>query len=213
MTTKKKQKETKAAKYIAYDTETSGLGAGTKVLSAYFEVLDENFNFVDSLNLKLKPDNISEMVVEKAALKLNKINLEEHLGLAETYSEAWNRALFSFLRKYKPEKEQLISVGHNFDFDLQRLSETFPEFKSFVSRRGIDTSKNHVFLVSAKKMHSLFSISLSEIATQFGFRNAKDIAHDPRADVKLTLFVLKKQFEIIGNQSFSFIPEEKEENR
>ena len=44
-------------RYIAMDLESGGIPEGCSVLSAFFQVLDENMQPIDSLSLKVKPND------------------------------------------------------------------------------------------------------------------------------------------------------------
>ena len=88
--------------YIPLDTETGGLDPKTSdLLTIYIAVADENFQILDELDLKLKPDGDRLPVTEPGAMKVNGIDLQKHLAdpTTITYSEAKNR-ISAMLKKY-----------------------------------------------------------------------------------------------------------------
>jgi len=109
-------------KILAFDTETGGLDPKeASLLTAYFEVLDENFNTIDSLNLLVKPDD-DLIKANQQALAINKINIEEHVKGAIPYKTA-KEILKAFLAKHSSKYDKLTPVAHNIDFDLGFVGE------------------------------------------------------------------------------------------
>ena len=83
-------------KYLVLDCETGGF-EGTSLLTFHFDVLDKDFNTLDSLSLFLRPkDHIYKVTAE--ALTVNHIDLIEHEKKAITYQEG-GTLLFDFLQK------------------------------------------------------------------------------------------------------------------
>lgn len=105
-------------KYIVIDTETGGIGRDVSLLSAYFGVLDENFNLLDELELFVRPDNHIYQVTAEA-LGINKINLVEHEKKAVTYKEAGTK-LFNFIEKNSTVHKYFIPKGT----DLKKIAES-----------------------------------------------------------------------------------------
>ena len=65
--------------YLAFDVETTGLETHCNVLTAYFIILDSNYNQIDSLDLKIK---YPYYTIYTKALEINKIDILEHDFLA-----------------------------------------------------------------------------------------------------------------------------------
>ena len=64
------------AKYICFDTETTGLDANIhNLLTGCFIILDFQFNELDRLNISLKSDNYT---INVESMQVNKINIINH---------------------------------------------------------------------------------------------------------------------------------------
>ena len=85
-------------RFLAFDAETGGIGADKALLTLYFIVLNEKFEVLDELDLRIKPnDDIYHVTAE--ALEINKINLVEHDKVALT-DKAAGQVLYPFLEKH-----------------------------------------------------------------------------------------------------------------
>jgi len=116
-------------KKLCFDLETSGLVA-TKhsILTAYFCIIDDNFNVIDELDIKLKPDDGVLQLglnVDQQALDVNGINIDKHLADPNTlpYTEA-KKAIVAFWKKHHTGGRwpTLRPCGHNIPFDLNFLA-------------------------------------------------------------------------------------------
>ena len=58
--------------YLAFDVETTGLENHCNVLTAYFIILNSEFNEIDTLDLKIK---YPYYVIYPKALEVNQINI------------------------------------------------------------------------------------------------------------------------------------------
>jgi DNA polymerase III epsilon subunit-like protein len=133
-------------KLVCMDSETGDTDPKTgDILTLYFGILDENKNVTEELYLKLKPEN-REIIAQEGALKVNKINIEEHLKDPETitYKEAKARIKDFFSKNKLPGKKgsSFKLLGHNLAFDIDFINHylfTKEEWKSMVGYRAIDT--------------------------------------------------------------------------
>lgn len=113
--------------YMAFDSETGGLvPKDADMLTLYMSVLDEDFKLLGDLDLKLKPDSGFPRA-DAGALRVNKINLQEHMANPETitYSEA-NKRIHAFLKQHHKKIgrfNNLRPVGYNVDFDIRFTQE------------------------------------------------------------------------------------------
>lgn len=183
-------------KYICIDTETGGITPDTSLLTAYFGVFDENFNFVIDLDLALKPDNgIYNVTAE--ALKINKINLVVHDGIALPYKRA-KALLYEFLRQsYQGEK--LIPVGHGLNFDLLQVRQNLVSketWEDFVSYRPLDTRNAAQFLRTVGLFPNDVSGSLGSLVKYFNIESIGEL-HTAKVDALQTMSVLKKLIDLV----------------
>lgn len=188
--------------YIALDIEAGGIGHDKSLLTAYFEILDKDFNTLDSLSVKVRPkDKIYKVTAE--ALSINNINLIEHEAEAETV-DYWGTQLYDFLKRNSKEgADKLIPVGHNVAFDVKFVTESPDKLMSkgtwntFVSYRPIDTCSLAQALRVVGKLPFELSCSLTQLAEFFGI--STEGAHTADADVKMTVEVAKKLLKIVTN--------------
>lgn len=181
-------------KIIAFDTETGGLDPkDASLLTAYFEVVDNNLNTIDSLFLHVKPDN-GLFKSNPQAMAVNKINLEDHGKAAITYSEAKTK-LRAFISKHGGKYESaLIPLAHNIDFDLGFVNTHLLDkrtWENYVSYRKLDTANIANFLKLSGLLPEVSKFALGTIA------KAINVEYDERAhtadyDVKVMLNVLRE---------------------
>ena len=181
-------------KYLALDTETGGF-EGTSLLTAYFMVLNENFEELDNLYLEVKPDN-DQYIVTGQALRVNGIDLKVHDSRAMTYKEAGTK-LYSFLNGNSVLGSiKLIPVGHNVVFDIMKIQECLMSkntWNKFVSYRTLDTGTITRACIAAGLIPSEVSGSLSSVAEHFNINNSA--AHTADGDVLMTVQVLEQLLE------------------
>lgn len=183
-------------KYIAFDTETGGLESETSLLSAYFAILDEEFNITQALMLDLKP-NDGIYKVQGSGLAVNQINLAEHDKGAITYKDAGS-ALYRFLSAYK-EQEVLIPVGQNVAFDANRIQGTLisvGSWQQFVSHRVIDIGCNTRFLQLLGFISPTQKTGLHDMRDYFDIK-IKGQDHSAKTDVLISIEVLKAQIQAV----------------
>jgi len=180
--------------YLAFDCETGGLHCREhSLLTVYFAVIDKEFNKIDELDLKLKPDDGNYVVTEKA-MEINKIDLEKHNMDPETltYSEGKIKVL-EFLDKNKVpgKKTSFRSLGHNVGFDIGFINQHLVEEKDWRTRvhyGSIDTKAVVDFLkdIGFLPDHLGTLISVSEY---LGIPLTN--AHDAKADTVACIEVYK----------------------
>ena len=192
-----------SAKWLCIDCETGGIEAkDCSLLSAYLEVLDENYETIDSLELFLKP-NDGVYHVTSGSLKVNGIDLTKHEEVAKTYSQAGNE-LFQFIKKHSEDgKIKLISLGQNIVFDVIFINERLLKkttWNAYVSYRSMDTSVLGRGLIEAGLIPDTITGSLESFGEYFDIPITK--LHDAREDVKLNVAVFRKMIELIrgGNE-------------
>lgn len=178
-------------KYLALDIETGGIGTDKSLLTAYFQVLDESFNVVDELDLRVKPDDGVYRITAEA-LGINKINLVEHDAVAISQSAAGG-FLRAFLLKAVPkEGQRLIPIGHGVAFDLQFIhahllgKETFQKYTSY---RLLDTAAIGQFLKLLLLVPETVSGSLGSFVEFYSI--PPGAYHTAKGDTEMTIAVLK----------------------
>jgi DNA polymerase III alpha subunit (gram-positive type) len=184
------------SRYIALDTETGGVTPDTSLLTAYFAVFNVEFDLVDELDLKFKPeDGVYHVTAE--ALGINQINLIEHDKTAITYKAA-KPILYDFLsRNYRGNK--LTPVGHGIYFDLIRVKSTLIStgaWEGYVSYRTLDTSIVCQFLRAAGLFPDDVSGSLGSLVKYLGLPNQGDL-HDAKVDTLQTVSILRQLLNIV----------------
>lgn len=181
--------------YNWFDCETSGTNPKIhKILTAYFSIYNEQLEFLDDLELYLKPDD-GIVIAEEMALKVNGINLEEHLSSPTTltYTQGRERIL-EFFKKHKPKgRSKIRPCGHNIQFD-----ENFILGNNLLSEEEWEASMHHNPLDTLRIVTFLQDIGmvpndigrLVDFAEHFGVLNAE--AHNAKRDVKMNVEVYKK---------------------
>lgn len=186
-------------KYLIIDTETGGLVENEpSLLSLYAYLTDSKLNYLDDIELKIKPDD-EVYRINPYALAVNKINLVEHNKIAITESEAKNKFL-NFVKKNNTHGEKIIPVGHNLNFDLYFTKKLCHDWEKYFSYRVLDTASVAKFLFLAGKItlpENNRGGSLEDLANYFKLDYTQ--AHDAKFDVQLTLNVLKKLLNLIEN--------------
>ena len=184
-------------KYIAMDVETGGLTHETSILTAFFAVLDQDFNVTDEIDFKLKPEN-GNYVVTAQGLAVNKINLVEHDKTAILIKDA-RTPLYEFLKKNN-HGEKLIPVGHNVAFDVSRIKRdgliSEGSWETFVSYRVLDTAIIAQFLKAAEVFPADVSGSLGSLVGHFKLASKGEL-HNARVDTLQTVSVLKELLKIV----------------
>lgn len=185
--------------YLSFDVETGGLGHDKSLLTAYFIVLDEEFNKVADLSLRVKPNDGIYKVTAKA-LEINKIDLIKHDAVAITEQEAGTK-LYEFLEQVNPDgKIKLEPLGHNVGFDIEFICAsiiTKNTWLKYVSYRLLDTGGIGNFLKKAGYIPKEISGSLGSYAQFFGI--SQEGAHTAEDDVRMTVDVYQGMLNLVNH--------------
>lgn len=189
---------------VAMDCETGGLDPKEQdLLTAYFAILDENLNIIAELDLKLKPNDNRQPVVTVEAMRVNGINLEQHMADPETltYSEGKSKlALFLASNLVNKKARTLQPAGHNVDFDVRFVqAHLLPQtiWEKLFTHRTIDTSHITSFLKLIAWWPETIG-SLTSIVKHLGLpmRNA----HNAKEDTLMFIDVLRAMVSIFRNK-------------
>ena len=108
--------------YAPLDTETGGLDPEEgDLLTMYICIMDDNFKLMDELDLQLKPNGGRLPQAQAGALKVNGINIQEHMADPKTitYSEAKPK-IIEMLKKHLKKNGRFSNIrtmGHDLPFD------------------------------------------------------------------------------------------------
>jgi DNA polymerase III subunit epsilon len=147
------------------DTETGGLNPNEHSLLSLAMVVWENMKIIDSQELLINDGKLS---VTKAALAVNKIDIEEHKKSAISPFQAIEKTLL-FLGKHFPHQRKITIAGHNIQFDLGFLkilfSQNNKDFSKYFSHRIIDTSSilHYLYLTGNIKQKAISSDEAFEL--------------------------------------------------
>lgn len=178
-----------------FDVETGGTDENKhSLLTAYFALTDDDLNIFDDLYLQLKPDDISQLVVEPQSIEVHKIQPEEHIKDPNTitYSEG-KKVLLDFLTKHKiPKKKRHFQpCGHNVGFDINFVTaQLVPhnEWEKLVHYRKLDTSAITSFLKDVEFLPADVG-NLSSLVEYFKIPMLT--AHNARDDIKMNIEVYR----------------------
>lgn len=183
--------------YLWSDTETSGTNPAIhKVLTAYFTVYNEQLEFMDELELFVKPDDweTNPIIQDPGAFAVTGIVIEDHVNNPRTvtYSEA-KKIILAFLTKYKiPNKRKHFRLsGHNVEFDKRFINAHLVEeedWEKLVHYNTIDTLRICTFLQDMGYIAGDVG-SLTSLVEYFGIPLGK--AHDAKGDVKMNIEVYR----------------------
>lgn len=177
-------------KYFCFDTEFGGLKKEFSLLTLYGEILDEELNSIDSIDLKIKPEN-GMYIISPEALQINRINIVEHDKVAISLKEA-SEAFRSFISRHAISTK-LIPLGHNVSIDVKFAKHHLmqpEEWNKYFSFRKLDTHSIGLFLSMSGFLPKFDSYSLKTMAEFFGL--SIDGLHDAKYDVKTTIEIVKK---------------------
>lgn len=183
--------------FMPMDCESGGLSDEVSLLSAYFEIVDKDWNVVDTLDLYIKP-NDGLYKVEAGGLEVNKINLVEHDKKAITYSEA-GQLLFRFLNINSNQgKIKIVPLGKNVSGDVRWVNKHLlnkGNWERFCSYRTMDISPFARALQIQGKIPpdvglSLFSLR-DFLETKGLMPEIEGNPHEAKYDTKLTVDVFR----------------------
>jgi SAM-dependent methyltransferase len=188
--------------YLAFDTETGGfIPKSADLLTAYFCIMTEDHQILEELDLKLKPDGRLP-IAEAGALKVNGINLAQHLADPETvtYSQGKEKLIAMIKRhlKKKGRFSNIVPFGYNIlGFDIGWVQEYLlpeDEWRSLIHYKSADVMQNVDFL----KRIAWFPKELGSLGTVVEYLGIPSRnAHTAKDDTLMTIDVDKKIMEIM----------------
>jgi len=188
------------ALWMPFDSETGGLNENkADLLTWYGAIMTEDYQIIDELYLKLKPDDRLP-IAEAGALKVNGIVLADHLADPETvtYTEG-QRRLEAMIRKHLKRNgrySNITPMGYNCPFDVRWTQKhLFPQemWESLLHYKTHDV----MAIVDALKKYGIFPKTLGSLGTVVEYlgiptRNA----HNAKEDTLMTVDVDKKLAEL-----------------
>lgn len=201
-------------KFCAIDTESGGRQTDCTLLTAYFLILDNNFNKIEDLYLELKPDGNAPYIINAQGMGVNKINIVEHDRVAVPYKDA-KPTLFNFLKR-NSNGERLTPIGHAIKGDINRIiSNLISEgsWEQFCTYHFIDTSVVLQFLRVCGKISENIDGSIESLVKYFNIKQYMENLphveksnlefHDAKIDAEMTVEVLKKFVSIARSDYFT----------
>jgi DNA polymerase III alpha subunit (gram-positive type) len=190
------------ATYLAFDTETGGLDPKkTSLLTAYFAVLDENFNAIAELDLKIKGDKNEIYHVTGEALKINGINLSELHNENRNVTKGLAAVQLSdLIRTHSGEGQApLIPIGHNVNFDIGFINEhLIPKemWDRYVSYHLLDTASAANFLKAKGLIPQTVRGSLASLAKHYNIDVSKGTLHNAKMDTVVAVAILQAMLKV-----------------
>ena len=186
-------------KLLVIDTETGGLNPYRHSIFSLGAVCWRHGKSLERIELLiLEP----KLTYTKRALKVNKINLEDHRKKGLKPAEAVTR-FNRFLEKNFSKvllHSKITLAGHNVSFDVGFLRRLYrraeANFDEFFSHRVLDTASIIRFLNLTGKI-SLASASLDKAIKHFNIKIEPKKRHTALGDAEATAKLLNKLFQII----------------
>ena len=181
--------------HLVIDTETTGLSPRfNKTLTVGMILADINKNHLKILeenHIFIKHDHHN---INPQALKINKINIEEHDKMAIPPCQACNQ-INNFIKENSLEETPLL--GHNIAFDKRFLCALFDQGETFSKfhHQSFDTMQIWRGLRREGIVPSNLKASLEAISDFFDIDYTK--AHNALDDCKITAQVYHKMLKII----------------
>lgn len=186
-------------KYFLFDTETGGIRKEMSLLTLYGHILDDNLNILDTIDLKIKPDD-GVYHVNAQGLEINRINIVEHDRIAKPLSEVKTR-FKNYICGWSLN-QKLTPIGHNVRFDVKFVkTHLLEDWDRYFDRRHIDTASVGKFLALSGIVPKLQTYSLSEMAQALMIDVNEDSRHEAKFDADLTLNVLRNMTQLIKGRN------------
>lgn len=186
-------------KYFLFDTETGGIRKEMSLLTLYGHILDDNLNILDTIDLKIKPDD-GVYHVNAQGLEINRINIVEHDRIAKPLSEVKTR-FKNYICGWSLN-QKLTPIGHNVRFDVKFVkTHLLEDWDRYFDRRHIDTASVGKFLALSGIVPKLKTYNLSEMAQALMIDVNEDSRHEARFDADLTLNVLRNMTQLIKGRN------------
>lgn len=182
-------------KYFLFDCEMGGTHPKTSLLTLYGMVLGPGLDIIDTIDLKVKPDN-GIYHVTAGALAVNKIDLIKHDAEAVPNFEA-AKLFENFAAMQALGEDLMIPAGHNLSLDIRFCKQHLLKssnaegdcWNRFFSHRRLDTATLAHGLICANKLPKNLECSLRSLADHFALDYSG--AHDAEFDAKLIHEILK----------------------
>ena len=186
-------------KYFLFDKETGGIRKEMSLLTLYGHILDDNLNILDTIDLKIKPDD-GVYHVNAQGLEINRINIVEHDRIAKPLSEVKTR-FKNYICGWSLN-QKLTPIGHNVRFDVKFVkTHLLEDWDRYFDRRHIDTASVGKFLALSGIVPKLKTYSLSEMAQALMIEVNEDSRHEAKFDADLTLNVLRNMTQLIKGRN------------
>lgn len=184
------KKETGPVKYFLFDTETGGRTKECCLLTLYGQILNEHFDVLDDIDLKIKPnDGIYKFTAE--ALEINKIAIASHDTEAMKESEA-SSTFKNFIGRHTTVG-RITPIGHNVRFDVKfTKAHIFSEWDKYFDYRQIDTAGLAKFLQQANLLPKTLDCSLDSLIRYYDIKTDPALRHTARGDVESTYLIYMK---------------------
>lgn len=191
--------------YMPWDTETGGLNENkADLLTAYFAIMTEDYQILDELYLKLKPDGGRLPIAEQGALKVNGIDLSKHLADPETKTYSEGKALLvTMIKKHLKRNGRFSNItpmGYNCPFDVRWTQKHLLDQDTWESLLHY---KNHDVMgaVDFLKKCGWFPQTLGSLSTVVDYLQVPTRgAHNAKEDTLMTIDVDKKIIEIMKSK-------------
>jgi len=182
-------------KYFLFDTENGGIRKEMSLLTLYGHILDDNLNILDTIDLKIKPDDgVYHLTAQ--GLGINRINIMEHDQVAKPVSEVKNR--FKNYIVGWTLNQKLTPIGHNVRFDVKFVkTHLLEDWDRYFDRRHIDTASIGKFLALTGIVPKLNSYSLADMAAAMLLEIDESKRHEASYDADLTLNVLRSMTNLV----------------
>jgi len=192
--------------YNCFDTETTALDpVEGELLTGYFAIFDDKFNFLEDLDIVTGPSrNLEDYKITAKAMEINKINLQDHVARLDFLNyEECRKFLFDWFEKMKAKYHPgrgavFIAVGQNVPFDIEwlgaKLKISKDEWEYYFNRRNRDTSTNATFLKDAGIIPEHIA-GLGGLCEYFGLKMGE--AHVAKEDVHMTMRLHRKMLELV----------------
>ena len=184
-------------KFLAFDVETGGLDPNkASLLTAYFAVLDENFDAIDELSLEIKNNSENDQYhVSAKALELNRIDLVQLQKNGISVDNAKLKLIDLIMKHSEDGKFRLMPLGHNVNFDIGFVqAHLIPKeiWDKYVSYRLADTASFGIFLQRVKKViPPNVRGDLKSLAKYFGIDVEKGDLHTAKFDTVVAVLLLQ----------------------
>lgn len=191
--------------FLPFDSETGGFNEKTAdLLTVYMCIMDEEFKIQEELYLKLKPDGGRTPIAEAGALRVNGINIADHLADPETitYSAAKVKVI-TLIKKYLKKSGRFSNIrplGYNVPFDIRWVQQHLlpaDEWESMLHYKHVDVMQNVDFLKECK----WFPQDLGSLGTVVDYLQLpKRNAHNAKEDTLMTVDVHRKLLDIMKSK-------------